>query len=359
MAAAPPTGTRISASGRCGPGRRCSRRCAPMPSGFPASGSSAATPSPSSAPTGPRLYWSVMAAQMLGAMPVPVYADAVADELALCWPMPRCASPRWRTRSRSTRSCRSPSGCRSSSRSSTTSRAACATTTTAGCTRSTTSSGTAVPRWHRTPRLGAMARPRDRGGQGLGRFGHSLYFGHHRPVEGRRAVRHRLHQRGLRHGRLRQAHRARRGARLSAARLGRATTISTMRRRWSRASAWPVRRAPTPRWHDMREIGPTFYFAPPRVFEQMLTRVMIRMEDAGPIKRRLFHAFLGVARRYGEKILNRRAACRSAAACSMRWASFWSTGRSRTCSASRACASPIRRARRSGPTCSRSIARSG
>ena len=30
----------------------------------------------------PRLYWSVMAAQMLGAVPVPVYADAVADELA-------------------------------------------------------------------------------------------------------------------------------------------------------------------------------------------------------------------------------------------------------------------------------------
>src|SRR6202040_3961688 len=30
----------------------------------------------------PRLYWSVMAAQMLRAVPVPVYADAVADELA-------------------------------------------------------------------------------------------------------------------------------------------------------------------------------------------------------------------------------------------------------------------------------------
>ena len=55
---------------------------------------------------------------------------------------------------------------------------------------------------------------------------------------------------------------------------------------------------------DMREIGPTFFFAPPRVFEQMLTGVMIRMEDAGPLQRRLFHAFLGVARRYGEKILN-------------------------------------------------------
>ena len=30
----------------------------------------------------PKLYWSVMAAQMLGAVPVPVYADAVADELS-------------------------------------------------------------------------------------------------------------------------------------------------------------------------------------------------------------------------------------------------------------------------------------
>ncbi len=55
---------------------------------------------------------------------------------------------------------------------------------------------------------------------------------------------------------------------------------------------------------DIREIGPTFFFAPPRVFEQMLTRVMIRMEDAGAIKRRLFHYFIGVARRYGEKLLN-------------------------------------------------------
>ena len=54
---------------------------------------------------------------------------------------------------------------------------------------------------------------------------------------------------------------------------------------------------------DLREIGPTFYFAPPRVFENMLTRVMVRMEDAAPIKRRMFDYFLGVARRYGESIL--------------------------------------------------------
>ena len=57
---------------------------------------------------------------------------------------------------------------------------------------------------------------------------------------------------------------------------------------------------------DLREIGPTFYFAPPRTFEQMLTRVMIRMEDAGFLKRQLFHYFVGVARRYGEAILNRQ-----------------------------------------------------
>jgi long-chain acyl-CoA synthetase len=54
---------------------------------------------------------------------------------------------------------------------------------------------------------------------------------------------------------------------------------------------------------DLCEIGPTFYFAPPRVFEQMLTRLMIRIEDAGALKRHLFHYFIGVARRYGEGIL--------------------------------------------------------
>lgn len=57
---------------------------------------------------------------------------------------------------------------------------------------------------------------------------------------------------------------------------------------------------------DLREIGPTFYFAPPRTLEMLLTRVMIRMEDAGLLKRKLFHYFIGVARRYGERILNKQ-----------------------------------------------------
>ncbi|HZX30843.1 MAG TPA: AMP-binding protein [Rhodocyclaceae bacterium] len=55
---------------------------------------------------------------------------------------------------------------------------------------------------------------------------------------------------------------------------------------------------------DLREIGPTYYFAPPRVFESLLTQVMIRMEDAGALKRRMFHYFMDVAKRCGAEILD-------------------------------------------------------
>ena len=58
---------------------------------------------------------------------------------------------------------------------------------------------------------------------------------------------------------------------------------------------------------DMREIGPTYYFAPPRIFENLLTQVMIRMEDASAIKRGLFHYFTQVARRCGADILDGKA----------------------------------------------------
>ncbi len=58
--------------------------------------------------------------------------------------------------------------------------------------------------------------------------------------------------------------------------------------------------------HDLREIGPTYFFAPPRFFEAMLTRVMIRMEDAGALKRGMFNKFMGLARRVGPAILDGR-----------------------------------------------------
>lgn len=50
---------------------------------------------------------------------------------------------------------------------------------------------------------------------------------------------------------------------------------------------------------DLRELGPTYFFAPPRIFENLLTTVTVRMEDAGTIKKQLFHLFVDVAKRSG------------------------------------------------------------
>src|SRR5688572_18968631 len=55
---------------------------------------------------------------------------------------------------------------------------------------------------------------------------------------------------------------------------------------------------------DMREIGPTYYFAPPRVLEALLTQVSIRMEDAAALKRWLYRRFMGVASRVGGALLD-------------------------------------------------------
>lgn len=55
---------------------------------------------------------------------------------------------------------------------------------------------------------------------------------------------------------------------------------------------------------DRREIAPTYFFAPPRVFEAMLTSIMVRMEDAGSFKRKMFKYFLDHANKVGEDILN-------------------------------------------------------
>ena len=57
---------------------------------------------------------------------------------------------------------------------------------------------------------------------------------------------------------------------------------------------------------DMREIGPTYFFAPPRVYENLLTQVSIRMEDAGRLKRFLYARFMEVARRVGTRLLERQ-----------------------------------------------------
>lgn len=55
---------------------------------------------------------------------------------------------------------------------------------------------------------------------------------------------------------------------------------------------------------DLNDIGPTYYFAPPRIFEGLLTTVMIRMEDAGAIKKWLFRHFMDLARRVGPRLMD-------------------------------------------------------
>ncbi|MEL7272637.1 MAG: AMP-binding protein [Pseudomonadota bacterium] len=55
---------------------------------------------------------------------------------------------------------------------------------------------------------------------------------------------------------------------------------------------------------NRREIAPTYFFAPPRVFEGLLTDVMVRMEDASKLKQKMFHAFLAHANKVGGRILD-------------------------------------------------------
>ena len=55
---------------------------------------------------------------------------------------------------------------------------------------------------------------------------------------------------------------------------------------------------------DLREVGPTYYFAPPRVFEVLLTDVTIRMEDAWAPVRKIYKWAMGVAEEVGPDILD-------------------------------------------------------
>ena len=57
---------------------------------------------------------------------------------------------------------------------------------------------------------------------------------------------------------------------------------------------------------DLKEIGPTYYFAPPAVFENLLTTVSIRIEDASLLKRKMYHYFMDLAKRVGSGILEGR-----------------------------------------------------
>ena len=57
---------------------------------------------------------------------------------------------------------------------------------------------------------------------------------------------------------------------------------------------------------DLREIGPSYFFGPPRFFEALLTSVNLKIDDAGSVKKFLYRYFMGVAKKYGEKILEKK-----------------------------------------------------
>ena len=62
--------------------------------------------------------------------------------------------------------------------------------------------------------------------------------------------------------------------------------------------------SPTTMYENLHEIGPTYFFAPPRYFEERITILTIRMEDAGRWKRRLYKHFMAFAKDVGPRILD-------------------------------------------------------
>jgi long-chain acyl-CoA synthetase len=80
---------------------------------------------------------------------------------------------------------------------------------------------------------------------------------------------------------------------------------------------------------DLKEVGPTYYFAPAAGVRRPADHVMIRMEDAGALKRKMFHAFMDVARRIGPDKMDGKPVGLHGLA-EVRLGNFWSTARCAT-----------------------------
>ncbi len=62
--------------------------------------------------------------------------------------------------------------------------------------------------------------------------------------------------------------------------------------------------SPSTMYENLHEIGPTYFFAPPRYFEERITILSIRMEDAKRLKRNMFHYFMDHAKKVGPKLMD-------------------------------------------------------
>jgi long-chain acyl-CoA synthetase len=54
---------------------------------------------------------------------------------------------------------------------------------------------------------------------------------------------------------------------------------------------------------DLREIGPSYFYGPPRVFEGLMKSVLLRMQGGGWLRRALFDFFMALGQRVGPRIL--------------------------------------------------------
>ena len=84
--------------------------------------------------------------------------------------------------------------------------------------------------------------------------------------------------------------------------------------------------------HDLREIGPTYFFAPPGIYQRILTTAMIRIEDSRDPSGGMVRFFLDRGAAGRAAAAGRKAGAVGGARCSTRWAGCSSTARSGTTS---------------------------
>ena len=233
-------------------------------SGWPRSASRGATRSPSSATTGPQLYWAVLAAQALGGVPVPIYQDSIEKELRVHRRPRRGALRRGRGpgAGRQAPARHAPQCPRLESRGLRRRAGACAATTEPGLAEPGRAAGARArssrEATRRTSRTSSpRATPEDTAH-------HLLHLGHDRGAEGRDAVAPQPDRdRAQRRARSRGSAPTRRSlSYLPMAWVGDHvfSVRAVDRRAGSRSTA---RRARRPCSHDLKEIGPTYFFAPP------------------------------------------------------------------------------------------------